>query len=112
MTEWTVSVTRDIAADSGAIYDLIADITRMGEWSPENTACTWKDGFDSPVVGAEWIGENVGSPPDIEVLLDARSVAEGRDPQLERGVEEALKALEREPARTVTPPAYPRPTAR
>ena len=77
MSEWTVSVTRDIAADSGAIYDLIADITRMGEWSPENTACTWKDGFDSLVVGAEWIGENVHGEFEWQT--------EGRVTEAERG---------------------------
>ncbi|MEM9467365.1 MAG: SRPBCC family protein [Actinomycetota bacterium] len=58
MTEWTTSVSRDIAADANTLYDLVADITRMGEWSPENHTCTWKDGFDSPVVGAEWVGDN------------------------------------------------------
>jgi uncharacterized protein YndB with AHSA1/START domain len=77
MSEWTVSVTRDIAADSGAIYDLIADITRMGEWSPENTACTWKDGFDNPVVGAEWLGENVNGEFEWQT--------EGRITEAERG---------------------------
>jgi tricorn protease len=62
--------------------------------------------------GVDWIAENIGVPPDIEVRLDARSVAEGRDPQLERGVEEALRAIARDPAPTVTPPAYPRPARR
>jgi hypothetical protein len=58
MTEWTTSVSRDIAADAKTLYDLVADVTRMGEWSPENHTCTWKDGFDRPVVGAEWFGDN------------------------------------------------------
>ena len=58
MTDWTVSVSRDIAADPASLYALVADVTRMGEWSPENHACTWKDGFDGPRVGAEWVGDN------------------------------------------------------
>jgi tricorn protease len=60
-----------------------------------------------------WIAENEGVPPDIEVLLDAKSVAEGRDPQLERAVEEALRLLAEQggPGR-VTPPAFPRPSRR
>ncbi|MDB4908746.1 MAG: peptidase [Gemmatimonadetes bacterium] len=37
--------------------------------------------------------EGVGVQPDIEVLQDAKSIAAGRDPQLERGVQEALKLL-------------------
>jgi tricorn protease len=66
--------------------------------------------FD-PIAG-EWIGENEGIPPDIEVLLDAKSAADGRDPQLERGVEELLRILAGKAPVTVTPPAFPTPAAR
>jgi len=54
-----------------------------------------------------WVAENEGVPPDIEVLLDAKSVAAGRDPQLERGVQEALRLLGASPATRVTPPPFP-----
>ena len=77
MTEWNVSVSRDIAADPGAIYDLVSDIPRMGEWSTENTSCTWKEGFDSPVVGAEWDGGNEHG--------DKTWQTEGRITEAERG---------------------------
>jgi tricorn protease len=63
--------------------------------------------FD-PVAG-EYVAENEGVPPDIEVRLDARSVADGRDPQLERAVEEALRRLEATPEIEVERPPYPRP---
>ena len=66
--------------------------------------------FD-PIEG-EWIAENEGVPPDIEVTQDARSVAEGRDPQLERGVQEVLRMLEEAPPVEVVPPAYPTPARR
>ncbi len=56
-----------------------------------------------------WIGENVGIHPDIEVQVEARAVAEGRDPQLERAVQEALRLLEAEGTPTVIPPPYPTP---
>jgi tricorn protease len=62
--------------------------------------------------GNDWIGENVGIPPDIEVWMDARAVAEGRDPQLERGVEEALRLLEEVGIREVEIPPYPTPARR
>jgi tricorn protease len=62
-------------------------------------------------VGGHWIGENEGIPPDIEVLMDARSVAEGRDPQLERGVQDLLKLLP-ESQDVITPPPFPRPSRR
>src|SRR5207249_4864416 len=55
----------------------------------------------------QWTAENEGVPPDIEVLLDAKSVAAGRDPQLERGVAEALRLLEQNPVKPVPPPAFP-----
>jgi len=63
--------------------------------------------FD-PVAG-EYVAENEGVPPDIEVRLDARSAAEGRDPQLERAVDEALRLLEAAPEIEVERPSYPRP---
>jgi len=63
-------------------------------------------------VNHRYIAENEGVPPDIEVLLDARSAAEGRDPQLERGVEEALRLLRERGQIEVTRPPYPRPARR
>jgi tricorn protease len=40
-----------------------------------------------------WFAEGHGVDPDIEVLEDVTALAQGRDPQIERGVEELLKAL-------------------
>jgi tricorn protease len=62
--------------------------------------------------GVGWVGENEGVAPDIEVRMDARSVAEGRDPQLERAVREALDAVAREGAAPVQVPPHPRPARR
>jgi tricorn protease len=63
-------------------------------------------------VNREWIAENRGVAPDIEVLQDARSVEEGRDPQLERGVEELTRLLAEEPPLEIVPPPYPTPAKR
>jgi len=60
----------------------------------------------------KWIAENEGVPPDITVELDAKSVAAGHDPQLERAVQEALKVLQESPMPTVAPPAFSRPSHR
>jgi tricorn protease len=60
----------------------------------------------------EWIGENAGIPPDIEVHIDAKSWAEGRDIQLERAVQEALRLVEQNPMPAVTAPPYPRPAVK
>ncbi|MBI3651097.1 MAG: PD40 domain-containing protein [Acidobacteria bacterium] len=48
-------------------------------------------GFANPK--GEWIIEGYGVDPDIEVENDPKSVIAGRDPQLERAVEEVMKQL-------------------
>lgn len=53
----------------------------------------------------EWDVENIGVAPDIEVEYTPAQVINGRDPQIERAVQEALKLLEQNP-----PPRAPRPT--
>jgi hypothetical protein len=47
-----------IAALPEALYDLIADVTRMGEWSPECYRCEWLDGATAAQVGARFRGHN------------------------------------------------------
>ncbi|MEM7125261.1 MAG: S41 family peptidase [Chloroflexota bacterium] len=44
-----------------------------------------------------WSVENYGTDPDIEVEFAPQDYAEGRDPQLERAIEEAEKLLETTP---------------
>ncbi|HET9075628.1 MAG TPA: SRPBCC family protein [Acidimicrobiales bacterium] len=39
------------------LYDMVSDVTRMGEWSPVCKACWWDDG-DGPRVGAWFTGRN------------------------------------------------------
>ena len=53
----------------------------------------------------EWDVENIGVAPDIEVEYTAADVMKGRDPQLERAVQEALRLLELNPVRRVPRPA-------
>lgn len=55
----------------------------------------------------EWDVEGIGVAPDIEVMQDPKSVIEGRDPQLERAVEEALKLLKTEGVELKQVPAPP-----
>ena len=47
-----------IESSPGHVYDLVSDITRMGEWSPENTGGEWLDGATGPRVGARFKGKN------------------------------------------------------
>ena len=40
------------------LYDMVSDVTRMGEWSPICKACWWDDDDDGPRVGAWFTGRN------------------------------------------------------
>jgi tricorn protease len=54
-----------------------------------------------------FIAEGEGVHPDIEVLQDSKLVMQGRDPQLERAVEETLKLVATKGAQIAKPPAFP-----
>jgi tricorn protease len=54
-----------------------------------------------------WTVEGHGVDPDIVVENDAKSLLEGRDPQLERAVEELQKQLASKPAALPNRPAAP-----
>jgi tricorn protease len=58
-------------------------------------------------VNNEWIAENKGVAPDIEVRQDAKSLSNDKDPQLERAVEELLKQLGVK--RVIKTPKFPQP---
>jgi Polyketide cyclase / dehydrase and lipid transport len=53
----TIEVARQFAESQIRLYELITDLPRMGEWSPENTGGRWIVG-DGPVVGARFKGTN------------------------------------------------------
>ena len=55
----------------------------------------------------EWIIENEGVTPDITVVDDPGLMAQGRDPQLERAIQETLKMLEANPPKRPKRPPYP-----
>ncbi|MDN6328039.1 MAG: PDZ domain-containing protein, partial [Brachybacterium sp.] len=58
--------------------------------------------------GENWAIENYGVEPDIEVPLPPSAWVAGEDPQLARGVTEALTLLEKEPAAVAPPLPAPR----
>ena len=51
--------------------------------------------------------ENIGTPPDIEVEQDPKSVREGHDPQLEKAVAVVLEELAKNPTPELKRPPYP-----
>jgi tricorn protease len=54
-----------------------------------------------------WIIENEGVAPDIEVEQTPKEVIEGRDPQLEKAVEQLLEELKLYPEKEITKPIGP-----
>ena len=55
---YPTAVTRDIAAPPEKVWALVADLPRMGEWSPENEGGKWMKGASGPAVGAVFRGHN------------------------------------------------------
>ncbi len=60
-------------------------------------------------INNEWVAENKGVAPDIPVRQDAKALEAGRDPQLERAVQEVLRLIEQQGSRSVKYPEYPKP---
>jgi hypothetical protein len=61
----TDTVQRHIDAAPEDVYDIVADVTRTPELSPEVAHCEWIGGATGPVVGARFRARNsVGRGPD------------------------------------------------
>ena len=52
------SVSTLIQRPVDEVFAAVADITRMGDYSPECIAARWKGGATGPAVGAEFGGDN------------------------------------------------------
>lgn len=85
----------------GGLVGILGFPTLMdgGRVTAPNVAIWTEDGF---------IVENVGVPPDIEVEQWPAAVEAGRDPQLERAIQEIMKELPPEPQPAPRRPPFPR----
>jgi len=66
-----------VARDPEYVYDLVSDITRMGEWSPVCKKCWWDEG-DGPWVGAHFTGRNVTPARTWEARSEVVAAERGR----------------------------------
>ena len=57
-THRALRVERPITATPEAAWELIVDITRMGDWSPETTSAEWTGESNGPAAGARFKGTN------------------------------------------------------
>jgi hypothetical protein len=53
-----LTVSEHIAASPRDLYEMVSDLPRMGEWSPENTGGRWAGGTRTAKVGATFRGHN------------------------------------------------------
>src|SRR6202790_5090007 len=54
-----------INASPDHIYDMVANLERMGEWSPECQHVMWEGGATGPAEGAKFVGHNRGGPKKL-----------------------------------------------
>lgn len=52
------SVSVDVDAPAANVYDLVSDLPRMGDWSPECRRCDWVGGATAATPGARFKGRN------------------------------------------------------
>jgi hypothetical protein len=55
---YEVSAVCDIAAPASKVWEMVSDLPRMGEWSPENRGGRWLNGASGPERGAAFRGVN------------------------------------------------------
>src|ERR1019366_10286039 len=67
-----------IARPADVLYDMVSDVTRMGEWSPICKACWW-DAGGGPRVGAWFTGRNETSERIWETRCEVVLAERGRE---------------------------------
>lgn len=58
----TDQVELDIDADVSLLYDMVSDMPRVGEWSPECEGVDWEGDVRVPVEGSTFVGHNAVGP--------------------------------------------------
>jgi hypothetical protein len=58
----TDQVGLDIDADADALYGMVSNLPRIGEWSPECEAVEWEGEVTTPTAGTTFVGHNAVGP--------------------------------------------------
>jgi len=72
-----VSVSRTINAPAEKLWEMVSDITRMGEWSPETTSGAWIKGATGPAVGARFKGDNRNGSKAWSIVCEVTACERG-----------------------------------
>lgn len=67
-----------VHATPEAVYDLVSDVTRTGEWSPVCTSCWWNDSAAGSV-GAQFTGRNVSGERTWDTVSQVVAAERGRE---------------------------------
>ena len=67
-----------VEAPSTHVWELVTDIVRMGQWSPEYEGGTWCDGATDAAVGARFRGRNKRSDREWETISTVIDAEPGR----------------------------------
>jgi hypothetical protein len=51
-----------VDADARTLYEMVSDLPRIGEWSPECEAVEWADDTTTPAAGSRFVGHNAVGP--------------------------------------------------
>ncbi len=51
-----------IEADAETLYDMVSNLPRIGEWSPECEGVEWADDTTTPIEGSRFVGHNAVGP--------------------------------------------------
>lgn len=78
MPELRYSESIVIAGPPETLYDMVSDVTRMGEWSPVCKACWWDDGA-GPTVGSWFTGHNETTERTWETRSQVVTADRGRE---------------------------------
>jgi hypothetical protein len=63
LTEGSEQTVINVTPDD--VYDMVADLPRMGEWSPECQRVEWDRGATGPAQGAQFVGHNRTGPKQL-----------------------------------------------
>ena len=55
----SVEVHLEVAAPSERVWELVSDVTRVGDWGGECVAAQWLDGADGPAIGVRFLGHQI-----------------------------------------------------
>ncbi len=74
----TVEADIFVAAPAARVWELVTNLERMGQWSPEYQGGEWLDGATGPVVGERFKGRNKRREREWESVSTVIAAEAGR----------------------------------